>query len=624
MHPLLTWLILFITLAVGSLPKNNQVKHLFERGIRFRQNLHERRLGDIPLLSRLEGKSSEISNRKLKDADEVSSVNPTNVLSHLALAEVPVETEAGHADACNDESIPCLCVDDGCGWDSDLNKCVNGSVTTCHECFTLRDDCIAGVCEDFGCPTIYNNSLVCQCTAQCMLYGNCCKDVTTSATCLHLQSNNIAKIAEDNALSITIGALALLFVVGVVFTIWYSSKSTQSDQDEAEQLPEPRRLPTNKFMHKLTDERSGNYSRIVSTPGDGHLRSLRSPGDGFANYADPLLMPGDSDRTPLMRGSGSTHEHAYESTRSHGDSHLNYHGRSLRFNPSMESIAGRVTSSMMSNPASCDLAADDFVPNSWEKIGSGNYGDVFSAKWFGATVAVKKGRGGNKSRDDMLGEASQLRDLSHPSLCEFIGVVLLPRELWIVTKFYQKGSVDKILKCDVITMKRKFKWCRQACGGLAFLHSQKLVHRDLACRNLLISKDDDCVIADFGLSRLLSNSEDRRKTKTSFGPVRWMALESLVQIYSTASDMWMFGVLVWEMLNDGKQPYEKLKNKEVVKKVQQGLRLPLDDGWPPSLNAILRKCWKKEPKQRPKATDFLQLFEEITGYSASPRYRESF
>lgn len=589
----LFWFIL-ITFVFGRLP-NRDVKHFFESGIKL-QNLHEQRLGDIPL------------NAEKKHHSEI--LPPEDI-------EVPVQNEDGHRDTCNEETNPCLCVDDGCGWHSELNKCINGSTTTCHECFTLNEECIQGVCQDWGCPQSYNNSLICQCTGGCIGYGNCCKDVTTADSCIAHQMTNIAKLAEDNALPIAIGGFIVIGIVGLAVAYWCSQKlsAESDDEDNAERLPPVRRFNTN----RLISARSGPYSHIPRIiEGRSGARTI---GDAeFANYARPLMLDRESETTnehrPLMSGSGASHEKNYEATER----------VSLHLSPSdlgSNRMYSSPPSSMLVSPRACDLKSDNFVANSWEKIGSGNYGDVYSAKWFGATVAVKKGKGKHKVKDDMIAEAAQLRDLSHPSLCEFIGVVLLPREVWIITKFYEKGSVDKILKREIVTLKSKYKWCRQAIGGLAFLHSQKFVHRDLACRNLLVTKDYDCVIADFGLSRILKNNENRRRTKTNFGPVRWMALESFEQVYSTESDMWMFGVLVWEMLKDGQQPYKGLKNHQVVSQVTNGLRLPLDNEWPPSLNETLDLCWNSNPNQRPTATDMLLIFEELTGHTASPRHRRS-
>jgi len=607
MHSLF-WLIT-IAIVFGKSPLQNDVKQFFTRGYRFRKQ-NEVKLGEIPLLPQ---------------GVEPKVVEPPD-------AEVPVKTIEGH-DPCNAEGNPCLCLNE-CGWDSDSNLCVTGSTTRCHECATVHEDCLIGVCGDWGCPKTYNSSQVCQCTDNCIKYGNCCKDVTSAHACLTDSFDQMAKIAEDNALPIAIGGLVVILLAGIGLVFWWKRNSDVQESD-IEPLPAPRRYHTQKLM----SVRSGPYSRIPGTPGT-HMGRMMSPDGEFSDYARPLMDSTDSDRlrghsenNPLLPGSGTSHERAYQSTRRNGSEESNYaeHNRvqwSDLANP--PNLAKRTDTGFSSgnfssilSPRSCDLNAEDFGKGSWQEIGSGQYGEVYSARWFGTTVAVKKGKGGNKSREDMLAEAMQLRDLSHPSLCEFFGVVLLPQEVWLVTRFYQKGSVDKILKREVITMKRKFKWCRQACGGLAFLHSMKLVHRDLACRNLLISKDDDCVIADFGLSRILADNQDRRKTTTNFGPVRWMALESLTQVYSIESDVWMFGVLVWEMLKDGEQPYRKLRNTQVVKQVQKGLRLQLDNKWPPALNEVLSRCWKKDPELRPTATEFLQVLEEITGHTTSPRGRGS-
>ena len=126
--------------------------------------------------------------------------------------------------------------------------------------------------------------------------------------------------------------------------------------------------------------------------------------------------------------------------------------------------------------------------------------------------------------------------------------------------------------------------------------------QDLAARNIMVSQDEICKVGDFGLLRELpKDSEIYVATSKIFLPIKWMAPESLppARRFSTASDVWSFGVLMWEMNNPTQTPYKGLGNLEYGLGVKDGLRLDIPDAYPPTVASIMKACWQHNPSKRP-------------------------
>uniref|UniRef100_A0A4W4EN47 Protein kinase domain-containing protein n=1 Tax=Electrophorus electricus TaxID=8005 RepID=A0A4W4EN47_ELEEL len=142
----------------------------------------------------------------------------------------------------------------------------------------------------------------------------------------------------------------------------------------------------------------------------------------------------------------------------------------------------------------------------------------------------------------------------------------------------------------------------QVAEGMAYLEDRHIVHRDLAARNILVGSDLGCKVADFGLSGTCVRRQDSvytasRNTKI---PVRWTAPEAaLHQRFSVKSDVWSFGVLLYEMMSRGKMPYEGKTNKEVLEILASGYRLPCPSRCPPNIYRMMQECWAAESSKRP-------------------------
>ncbi|XP_039878756.1 tyrosine-protein kinase Srms isoform X2 [Simochromis diagramma] len=139
----------------------------------------------------------------------------------------------------------------------------------------------------------------------------------------------------------------------------------------------------------------------------------------------------------------------------------------------------------------------------------------------------------------------------------------------------------------------------QVAEGMAYLEDRSIVHRDLAARNILVGDDLVCKVADFGLARIIRDSVYTASRNTKI-PVRWTAPEAaLHQRFSVKSDVWSFGVLLYEMMSRGKMPYEGKSNKEVMDLLTSGFRLPSPSRCPSNIYRIMTDCWAIEPSKRP-------------------------
>jgi serine/threonine protein kinase len=147
---------------------------------------------------------------------------------------------------------------------------------------------------------------------------------------------------------------------------------------------------------------------------------------------------------------------------------------------------------------------------------------------------------------------------------------------------------------------------------MEYLASKRCVHRDLAARNVLVSDDNVLKIADFGLARNITTGDYYRKTTDGRLPVKWMAFESLLgQVYTSQSDVWSYGILLWEIMTLGGTPYPGIQAQELFKKLEKGYRMESPPNCPNYLFEIMTSCWDEVPFNRPTFKDLVKDFEEI-------------
>ncbi|XP_049836755.1 tyrosine-protein kinase Btk29A isoform X2 [Schistocerca gregaria] len=252
-----------------------------------------------------------------------------------------------------------------------------------------------------------------------------------------------------------------------------------------------------------------------------------------------------------------------------------------------------------------------------EELGSGQFGVVRRGKWRGSIdVAVKMMKQGTMSEDDFIEEAKVMTRLQHLNLVQLYGVCSKHRPIYIVTEYMRHGSLLNYLRRHEASLGGNtgllLDMCIQVCNGMAYLERHNYIHRDLAARNCLVGSENVVKVADFGLARYVLDDQYTSSGGTKF-PIKWAPPEVLNYTrFSSKSDVWAYGVLMWEVFTCGKMPYGRLKNTEVVERVQRGIVLERPKACYKEVYQVMRKCWCHAPEDRP---SFRSLKEQLVSVS---------
>ncbi|XP_026813517.1 focal adhesion kinase 1 isoform X3 [Rhopalosiphum maidis] len=259
-----------------------------------------------------------------------------------------------------------------------------------------------------------------------------------------------------------------------------------------------------------------------------------------------------------------------------------------------------------------------------EIIGEGQFGDVHKGACHmrstknkpgnAVAVAIKtcKPDADMATTDKFLEEAYIMQQFDHPHIIRLIGVCCSP-PVWIVMELAKLGELRAYLQnnqahLDLATL---ILYSYQLSTALSYLESKKFVHRDIAARNVLVSSHHCVKLADFGLSRWVQDQSYYKASKGKL-PIKWMSPESInFRRFTTASDVWMFGVCMWEILMMGVKPFQGIKNNDVIGKIENGERLALPPKCPPRLYSLMSQCWSFEPSKRPTFRDVKEVLNEI-------------
>ncbi|XP_035142131.1 megakaryocyte-associated tyrosine-protein kinase isoform X9 [Callithrix jacchus] len=239
------------------------------------------------------------------------------------------------------------------------------------------------------------------------------------------------------------------------------------------------------------------------------------------------------------------------------------------------------------------------------QIGEGEFGAVLQGEYLGQKVAVKNIKC-DVTAQAFLDETAVMTKMQHKNLVRLLGVIL-HQGLYIVMEHVSKGNLVNFLRTRgraLVNTAQLLQFSLHVAEGMEYLESRKLLHRDLAARNILVSEDLVAKVSDFGLAKA-----ERKGLDSSRLPVKWTAPEALKHgKFTSKSDVWSFGVLLWEVFSYGRAPYPKMSLKEVSEAVEKGYRMEPPEGCPGPVHVLMSSCWEAEPARRP---PFRKLAEKL-------------
>lgn len=260
-------------------------------------------------------------------------------------------------------------------------------------------------------------------------------------------------------------------------------------------------------------------------------------------------------------------------------------------------------------------------------IGQGAFGRVFQAKAPGLLkgvdnlyVAVKmlKDEASDDLQSDFEHEASLMADFDHPNIVKLLGVCAVGKPMCLLFEYMSKGDLNDFLRscspfvlenqqdsgrmCEVkIDHRDQLYIAQQVASGMVYLSSTNFVHRDLATRNCLVGDNLIVKISDFGLSRKMYTASYYQGNENDAIPIRWMPLEAILYSkYSVQSDVWAYGVVLWEIFSFALQPYYGMSHEEVIRYIKDGKYLSAPPNTPDPIYALMKLCWQRKPSNRPK------------------------
>uniref|UniRef100_A0A8D0B1P3 Tyrosine-protein kinase receptor n=1 Tax=Sander lucioperca TaxID=283035 RepID=A0A8D0B1P3_SANLU len=293
-------------------------------------------------------------------------------------------------------------------------------------------------------------------------------------------------------------------------------------------------------------------------------------------------------------------------------------------------------------------AAEMYVPDEWEvarekialsrELGQGSFGMVYEGLAKGVVkdepethVAIKtvNESASMRERIEFLNEASVMKEFNCHHVVRLLGVVSQGQPTLVIMELMTRGDLKTYLRSlrpkewsslSLPPLKKMLQMAGQIADGMAYLNANKFVHRDLAARNCMVAEDFTVKIGDFGMTRDIYETDYYRKGGKGLLPVRWMSPESLKDgVFTTTSDVWSFGVVLWEIATLAEQPYQGLSNEQVLRFVMEGGLLEKPQNCPDMLFELMRMCWQYNPKMRP---SFLEIISSLKD-ELDPSFRES-
>nr|XP_045601456.1 fibroblast growth factor receptor 4-like isoform X2 [Procambarus clarkii] len=282
-----------------------------------------------------------------------------------------------------------------------------------------------------------------------------------------------------------------------------------------------------------------------------------------------------------------------------------------------------------------------------ESLGEGAFGKVVRAEVQGflrpdmnTTVAVKMLKEGHTDSElmDLVSEMEMMKMIgTHINIINLLGCCTQDGPLYVVVEYAAHGNLRDYLRNnrpssgyeraigqepDTISQKDLVSFAYQVARGMEYLASRKCIHRDLAARNVLVSEDRIMKIADFGLARDIHSQDYYRKTSEGRLPVKWMAPEALFhRVYTSQSDVWSFGILLWEIMTLGGTPYPAVPGVEkLFQLLREGHRMEKPSNCPIEIYLLMRNCWKGQAMQRPTFKKLVEDLDQILTLSSTAEY----
>ncbi|KAM5163100.1 tyrosine-protein kinase FRK [Mantella aurantiaca] len=239
-----------------------------------------------------------------------------------------------------------------------------------------------------------------------------------------------------------------------------------------------------------------------------------------------------------------------------------------------------------------------------KKLGQGQFGEVWEGLWNSTmSVAIKTLKPGSMKPEDFLREAQLMKTLRHPRLIQLYAVCSLEEPMYIITELMRHGSLLSYLKNDngsMIGVPQQVDMAAQVASGMAYLEIQNFIHRDLAARNVLVGENSVYKVADFGLARVFEDDDVYMSKNDTKLPLKWTAPEAIrYNKFTVKSDVWSFGILMFEIVTYGKMPYPGWNGRQALEQLEQGYRIPRPFNCPPELYNIMLECWNAKSENRP-------------------------
>ncbi|XP_019366232.1 PREDICTED: tyrosine-protein kinase ABL1 isoform X2 [Gavialis gangeticus] len=250
------------------------------------------------------------------------------------------------------------------------------------------------------------------------------------------------------------------------------------------------------------------------------------------------------------------------------------------------------------------------------KLGGGQYGEVYEGVWkkYNLTVAVKTLKEDTMEVEEFLKEAAVMKEIKHPNLVQLLGVCTREPPFYIITEFMTYGNLlDYLRECNrqEVNAVVLLYMATQISSAMEYLEKKNFIHRDLAARNCLVGENHLVKVADFGLSRLMTGDTYTAHAGAKF-PIKWTAPESLAyNKFSIKSDVWAFGVLLWEIATYGMSPYPGIDLSQVYELLEKDYRMERPEGCPEKVYELMRACWQWSPSDRPSFAEIHQAFETM-------------